>query len=694
VSQATIRRDLDQLAQQQLVTRTRGGATAGHVSYDLPLRYKTGRHAAEKQRIGRAAAALVAPGAAVALNGGTTTSEVARALATRPDLQDGTGAPAVTVVTNAMNIANELAVRQHIKIVVTGGVTRGQSYELIGPYATLVLAELTLDWAILGVDGLDVRAGATAHHEGEASINNLMATINNLMATRAEQVMVVADSSKLGQRAFAGSLRPAGGRRAHRRHRDRGGLRPARRADRSAAARRAARRAQGHRPGPAARPGAFCHPGLMPEVAAPARSRLLAGGRVVTPAGVLSPGWIRLAGNLIEAVGSGPPPRQAPELPVTDLRGSWVLPGFVDMHVHGGGGTSFTEGSEDDARRAAAFHRGHGSTSIVASLVTAPLAELETRAARLAGLADAGVLAGLHLEGPFLSAARCGAQDARHLRGPDVAAFERLRAASAGYLRVITIAPELPGATALIAAAARAGVTVAVGHTDATAEVASAAVDAGATHATHLFNGMPPLHHREPGAAGALLDRDEVTCEVIADGVHLHDTTIRLVARAAGPGRLVLITDAMAAAGRPDGSYRLGSMRVDVSGGVARLAERGGSGPIAGSTATMDVIVRRAVAAGLPVPEAAAAASTNPARVLGLQDRVGALRPGLAADLVVCDDDFRLSAVMAGGQWLAQAPPTRYGQPGLRTDPVRFPVDELTSHTTVRSPACQAAWFG
>jgi DeoR family transcriptional regulator of aga operon len=175
VSQATIRRDLDQLAKQQLVTRTRGGATAGHVSYDLPLRYKTGRHA---------------------LNGGTTTSEVARALATRPDLQDGTGAPAVTVVTNAMNIANELAVRQHIKIVVTGGVTRGQSYELIGPYATLVLAELTLDWAILGVDGLDVRAGATAHHEGEASINNLM-------ATRAEQVMVVADSSKLGQRAFA-----------------------------------------------------------------------------------------------------------------------------------------------------------------------------------------------------------------------------------------------------------------------------------------------------------------------------------------------------------------------------------------------------------------------------------------------------------------------------------------------------------
>jgi DeoR family transcriptional regulator, aga operon transcriptional repressor len=195
VSEATIRRDLDQLARQQLVTRTRGGATAGHVSYDLPLRYKTARHAPEKQRIGRAAAALVAPGSTVALDGGTTTSEVARALATRPDLQDG-GAPTITVVTNAMNIANELAVRQHIKIVVTGGVTRGQSYELIGPLASLVLAELTLDWAVLGVDALDPRNGATAHHEGEASINHLM-------AARAEQVMIVADSSKLGQRAFA-----------------------------------------------------------------------------------------------------------------------------------------------------------------------------------------------------------------------------------------------------------------------------------------------------------------------------------------------------------------------------------------------------------------------------------------------------------------------------------------------------------
>jgi N-acetylglucosamine-6-phosphate deacetylase len=383
-------------------------------------------------------------------------------------------------------------------------------------------------------------------------------------------------------------------------------------------------------------------------------SGVLSGGRVVTPEGVLNPGWIRLAGSRIDAVGLGEPP-WAPGLPVTDLRGLWVLPGFVDMHVHGGGGTSFTQGTAEDARTAAAFHRRHGSTTIVASLVTAPLTDLEARSAMLAGLAREDVIAGIHLEGPFLSAARCGAQDPRHMIAPDVAAFERLHAAAAGRLRVITLAPELPGATAVIKAAAGAGVIAAVGHTDATAGVTSAAVDAGASHATHLFNGMRPLHHREPGPAGALLDRDEVSCEVIADGVHLNDTVIRVATRACGPGRLVLITDAMAAAGMPDGRYRLGSVRVDVAGGVARLAAEGRPGAIAGSTATMAGVVRHAVAAGLPVTDVAAAASTTPARVLAIGDRTGALRPGLDADLVVCDEEFGLRAVMRHGEWLGES---------------------------------------
>jgi DeoR family transcriptional regulator of aga operon len=195
VSGATIRRDLDGLAQQQLLTRTRGGALPSDVTYDLPLRDKTARHAAEKQQIATAAAGLVSPGDVVGLNGGTTTTEVARALSRRSDLQssDGTG---ITLVTNALNIAHELAVRPNIKIVVTGGVARPQSYELIGPLATRLLGELKLDIAILGVDALDAATGASAHHEGEASINSLM-------ASRARRLVVVADGSKLGRTAFA-----------------------------------------------------------------------------------------------------------------------------------------------------------------------------------------------------------------------------------------------------------------------------------------------------------------------------------------------------------------------------------------------------------------------------------------------------------------------------------------------------------
>jgi N-acetylglucosamine-6-phosphate deacetylase len=232
---------------------------------------------------------------------------------------------------------------------------------------------------------------------------------------------------------------------------------------------------------------------------------------------------------------------------------------------------------------------------------------------------------------------------------------------------MITLAPELPGATPLIRAAAQAGVIAAAGHTDASAEVTGNAVDAGVSHATHLFNGMRPLGHREPGPAGALLDRaggpdGTVSCEVIADGAHLHDATIRLVARAAGPGNLVLVTDAMTAAGMADGDYRLGELAVTVSRGVARLAgpppgvpgQPVTPGAIAGSTATMDAVARRAIAsAGLGVAEVARAAATTPARLLGLGEVTGALHPGLAADIVILDEALRVTAVVARGQ-LAQ----------------------------------------
>ena len=374
------------------------------------------------------------------------------------------------------------------------------------------------------------------------------------------------------------------------------------------------------------------------------------GARIVTSDGVLSPGWIAIEGGRITGLGEGDPAGTAP---VTDLGGQWVLPGFVDIHVHGGGGASFTEGGADDARRAAAFHRRHGSTRIVASLVTAPVDELAERAAMLADLADEGVIDGIHLEGPFLSAARCGAQDPRYLIDPDVSAFARLRAAARGHLRMITIAPELPGSAEVIRAAVAAGVVAAVGHSDATAAITTAAIDAGASHATHLFNGSRPLDHREPGPPGALLDAaadGRVTCEAISDGTHLHDMTIRLIERAGG---IVLVTDAMAAAGMQDGDYRLGQQAVTVTGGVARLAEgMPGAGSIAGSTATMAHVVRHAItSAGLPVEAVAAGASGSPAGVVGLAG-TGTLVPGAAADLVVLDGDFQLTAVMARGAWV------------------------------------------
>jgi N-acetylglucosamine-6-phosphate deacetylase len=388
---------------------------------------------------------------------------------------------------------------------------------------------------------------------------------------------------------------------------------------------------------------------------------LIAADHVVQPGGILSPGWIRVRDGRIDAIDGGPPPPSAS--PVT-RRAAWALPGFIDMHVHGGGGASFTEGDSSEARRAAAFHRAHGTTRLLASLVTASIDDLERRCDMLAGLASDGVIDGIHLEGPFLSAARCGAQNPRYLASPDLGAFSRLLDAARGWLRMITIAPELPGALDVIEAAAEAGVIVAAGHTDASASEVDLAVRAGVSHATHLFNGMRPLGHREPGPPGALLDRagasdGALTCEVIADGTHLHDAIVRLAARAAGPGGLVLITDAMAAAGMPDGDYVLGELAVTVSGGVARLRASTDSettpatGSIAGSTATMELVVNRAIAqAGLPVGDVAAAAATTPARRLGLGGETGALRPGLCADLVLLDAGFRLQAVMSRGEWV------------------------------------------
>jgi len=374
---------------------------------------------------------------------------------------------------------------------------------------------------------------------------------------------------------------------------------------------------------------------------------VLAGARIVTPDGVLDRGWAAVADGLITAVGAGTPPAADR---VVDLADAWLLPGFIDLHMHGGGGHDATD-SPDAMAAAVAFHRAHGTTSTLISLVTAPVENLREQLTWVAALSRAepagatGVL-GAHLEGPFLSHARCGAQNAAYLRLPDRAVFAELLAAADGTLRSVTLAPELPGALELVADVVAAGAVAALGHSDATYAQARAAIDAGAQLCTHLFNGMRPLHHREPGLVGAALESG-IACELINDGVHVHPAVTALLGRR--PEQLVLVTDAIDAAGVGDGAYVLGGQQVRVQDGQARLAS---TGSLAGSTLTMTEAVRRAVqVSGLSVEAASAAASGNPARVLGLQDRVGAISAGRAADFVVLDDDLQVRAVMAAGAW-------------------------------------------
>jgi N-acetylglucosamine-6-phosphate deacetylase len=353
------------------------------------------------------------------------------------------------------------------------------------------------------------------------------------------------------------------------------------------------------------------------------------------------------------------------------IPGQVILPGLIDVHCHGGGGHVFTTTDAEQARAVAAHHAARGTTRVMASLVTAAPETLLAQVAALAPLVASGELLGIHLEGPFLSTVRCGAQSPEFIIDPDPGLAKRLLDAAGGAIRVITLAPERPGAAEVAGIFASAGVTVSLGHTDASYEAMAAGLASlpGAGLVTHLANGMAPLHHRSAGPAGAALvaaAADEVSVELIADGVHTDAGFTRLVFATAAPGRVVLITDAMAAAGMPDGDYDLGPRRVRVSGGVARLAPPGdgsdGSGghgghgghggSIAGGTSSLLEVVATARAAGVPLPDAAAAASAAPARALGLDAAVGTLTPGARADLVVTDAALRPQRVLRDGRWL------------------------------------------
>lgn len=397
---------------------------------------------------------------------------------------------------------------------------------------------------------------------------------------------------------------------------------------------------------------------------------------LLTPYDVLKPGWLTMRGSTTVAMGAGDPPGGGRTI---DLGDRVVTPGFVDVHVHGAVGAQVNGNDATSVasavRRIAAYHATRGTTALLATTVCdalEPLRETIRGIGRYVGepgrvgepqCVGARVL-GAHLEGPWLSPTRAGAHNPRHLRAPSVSDLHDLLAASPGVVRMITLAPELPGAGDLVAELVKAGVVASVGHTEADLVTTKAAFDAGARHVTHLFNAMPTLDHRRPGPVGAALSDHRVTVELIADGVHVDPLLLGLVMREAA-GRVVAVTDATSATGLGPGRFMVGDRAVDVS--EDRVVLSDAPATLAGSILTMDRAVSTLVAAGASLSAAVTAASATPAGALGAAD-LGVIRVGARADLVVLDADCRCVATIIGGR-------TVYDPGGLLGWP---PCDEAT----------------
>ena len=380
---------------------------------------------------------------------------------------------------------------------------------------------------------------------------------------------------------------------------------------------------------------------------------LLHVGRAITTKGEISDAGILIRDDEIETVG----PRSAIELPsgAEEIHATeyTAVPGFVDVHVHGAGGHDVMEGGDKAlgtiTQRLAAF----GTTSLLATTVTASADEtcraVEGISKYISGQyqpdgARAEIL-GIHFEGPFLSKERRGVHPQEWLQLPSAELLQRFLHAASGNARIMTIAPELLGAMPCIDAARSLGMVVSIGHTDATYEQARAAMAHGAHHATHVYNAMRPFSHRDPGVIGAVLTSPEVTAELIADCVHVDDIAMKILLQAKGPEHVVLISDGTSATGMPDGSYMLGGMEVTVSGGVCRNSE----GKLAGSTLTLDRALRNIVKLGVPLADAVRMLTLNPATLLGIEFKKGALRTGADADIVLLTEGLEVAQVWTRG---------------------------------------------
>ena len=379
---------------------------------------------------------------------------------------------------------------------------------------------------------------------------------------------------------------------------------------------------------------------------------VIKGGTVFTPFTRIDNGRVYIKNGRIAKVGKRI--SSFSEAETVDASGMTVVPGFVDTHVHGGSGSDVMDGTAEAVRKIASYHARFGTTSMVATTTTESFERIirAVRATRavIERRTDGAEVLGIHLEGPYINPERRGAQNVKHVRLPSLGEFKRILDESANRVRIVTLAPEIKRAVEFIAALKNMGIVLSAGHSNASYADMVSAIDAGITHVTHIFNGMRELHHREPGIVGAALTREELTVSVIADGVHVHPNVIELLFKAKGVDNIILITDAIRAAGMSDGTYELGGLHVTVKRGVCRLA----SGTLAGSTLTMNMAVKNMIDfLGIPLSDALKMASTNAAKIIGFADSKGSLEEGKDADIAILDEDFNVKSTIVKGRIIA-----------------------------------------